>query len=353
MHIRNILPVSLLVASITAQGLVYDNGPIINYNGNGILQTSTGATPPAPAANFHSVFGFGSNLTAAVNIADDFAVSGSMVINEIEFFYYQTGSTTTPTGTGVFVEILDASPAAGGVPVAGSPGFANNLFTTNLVSHTFTGIYKVQDIAQTATNRPIMSMRVSLPTPVVLGTGVYWLQWSHTGSLASGPWVPPISTLDQGVTGNAVQKAGAAAAWVAMVSGVAPATKAQGLPFRLYGAGSVPGSITQTVTGCGSTGIAVQGAPNVGGYIRTTLSGVVGLGLIGYSFNTTPSVFCGCNFAHTWDVVQVATASTIDVPMTTAFCGLPIGVQGVDFGGSGGCPIGFTVTDGFVVTLNN
>lgn len=353
MHIRSFLPVSLLVASLTAQGLVYDNGPIVNYNGSSMLQTNVTATPPAPSTNFHSTFGFNSGFATSRNVADDFAVSSTMVIHELEFFYYQTFSTTTPTGTGLFVEILDNSPVNGGLPVANSPGFANNLFTTNLVSHTFTGVYRVQDTAQTSTDRPIMSMRVSLPTPVVLTNGVYWLQWSLTGSGATGPWIPPVSTLNQGATGNAAQKGGATAAWLPITSGVAPNLFAQGLPFRIYGTGSLPGTITQTVAGCGSTGIAVEGAPNVGGYIRTTLSGIVGLGLIGYSFNTTPSVFCGCNFAHAWDIVQVATTHTIVVPMTTAFCGLPIGVQGVDFGGVGGCPIGFTVTNGFVVTLNN
>lgn len=349
MHLRSLLSVPFLLAGAMAQSLVYDNGPIVNHNGLAVLQTSTTATPPAPSANFHTVFGFGSNPVANVNIADDFAVGSAMVINEIEFFYYQTGSTTTPTGTGVFLEILNGPPATG-TPVVGSPGMATNLVTTNLVSHTFTGIYKVLDTSQAAVNRPIMSIRVSLPTPIVLTTGVYWLQWGLTGSLASGPWVPPIATLNQGVTGNAVQRTAVAGAWNTIVSGN-PTTYAQGLPFRLYGAAATPGSITQTATGCGNTGISVEGAPNAGGYIRTTLSGVVGLGLIGYSFNTAPTQFCGCTFSHSWDLVLVASTNTIELPMDASFCGLPIGVQGVDFGGVGGCAIGFTVTNGYVATL--
>ena len=196
MQLRNLLPVSLLVAGATAQSLIYDNGPIINYNGLGVLQTSVGATPPAPTANFHTVFGFGQNNTAAVTVADDFSVATGAVVQEVELFYYQTGASSSNPGTctGVFLEILDAAPTLGGVPVAGSPGFANNLFAAT-VTHAFTGVYKVQDISQALTKRPIFSIKVALPAPVVLGPGVFYLQWALTGSLASGPWCPPISSL--------------------------------------------------------------------------------------------------------------------------------------------------------------
>ena len=220
---KSLLAISLFAASAAAQTLVYDNGPIANFNNLAILQTSVTANPPAPAAGFHNVFGFGVNNTAAVTVADDFAVGSAMVIDQVELFYYQTGaSSASPTATGVFLEILNAAPSLGGTPVANSPGFATNLFATNLVSHAFSGVFKVQDTAQAATNRPIMSVKVSLPTPVVLTSGVYWLQFALTGSLASGPWCPPVSTLNQGATGNAEQKAGATATWLPLVSGTAP-----------------------------------------------------------------------------------------------------------------------------------
>lgn len=189
-----------------------------------------------------------------------------------------------------------------------------------MVCHTFTGVFKVQDTAQAATHRPIMSVKVSLPAPVVLTAGVYWLQWSLTGSLTSGPWCPPVATLNQGVTGNAEQKAGA---------------------------------IAQTATGCGATGITVGGAPNVGGFIRTTLSGATNIGIIGYGFTNLPVPFCGCTVAHRWEVTEVGTVSVIAVPANASLCGIALGVQGLDFGATGGCPLGFTLTNGFQFTLNN
>jgi len=183
-------------------------------------------------------------LTAGVVVADEFAVGAATVIEPVELVDCQTGaSSAVPTATGVFLEILNAAPSASGAPVAGSPGFANNLFASNLVSHAFSGVFQVQDTAQAATSRPILSVKVVLPTPVTLTAGVYWLQWSLTGSLASGPWCPPLATLDQGATGNAEQKVGATAA------------------------------------ACGFTGIPVEGAPNVGGYLRTNLSNVRGAGV--------------------------------------------------------------------------
>lgn len=353
MHLRKLLPVSLLIAGASAQSLIYDNGPIANYNGLGVLQTTTTATPPAPTANFHTVFGFGVNSTALVTVADDFSIAaGGGTIQEVELFYYQTGASSANPGTctGVFLEILNNAPTLGGLPVAGSPGFTNNLIAAT-VTHAFTGVYKVQDVAQTATNRPIFAIKVALPAPVVLTSGVYYLQWAMTGSLASGPWCPPVSTLDQPVTGNAEQQVGTAA-WAGIVSG-SPTLLAQGLPFRLYGGGGTPGTITNLGGACGTTGITVEGSPNTGGYIRTKLTGVVGTGIIGYSFNITSTPFCGCTFAHGWDFQSFATTESLAVPQNVAFMGLPVGVQGVDFGATGGCPIGFTLTDGIRVLLNN
>jgi hypothetical protein len=351
---KSFLPLLLATATASAQSLVYDNGPIVNQSGNlSMLQGSVTATPPAPAAGFHTVFGFGMSNAANLTVADDFTVGAPVVIEQVELFYYQTGaSSATPTATGVFLEILNASPSLGGTPVANSPGFANNLFTTNLVSHAFTGVFRVSDTSQAATNRPIMSVKVSLPTPVALPAGSYWLQWSTTGSLASGPWCPPIATLDQGVTGNSLQRTTAAGAFAPLLSGTAPNAYNQGLPFKLYGSGVAAGGIVQTATACGFTGIKVEGAPNVGGYLRTTLSNVLGAGVIGYGFNNSPVVLCGCTIAHSWDVTVVGTSSALQIPSAASLCGFTLGVQGLDYGTAGNCLV-FSLTNGYQVTLNN
>jgi hypothetical protein len=350
---KKIFPMLLLAASTAAQAVVYDNGPFANSGNLSLLQTSVTASPPAPAAGFHSVFGFGMNNAAGVVVADDFAVGAATVIEQVELFYYQTGaSSAVPTATGVFLEILNAAPSASGAPVAGSPGFANNLFASNLVSHGFSGVFRVQDTAQAGTSRPIMSVKVALPTPVTLTAGVYWLQWSLTGSLASGPWCPPLATLGQGATGNAEQKAGATAAWLPVVSGAAASPFAQGMPFRLLGAAGTPGAITQTATACGLTGITVEGSPNVGGYLRTNLSNVLGAGVIGYGFISQPVSLCTCTIAHSWDVTVVGTSSVLAIPMDASLCGFSLGVQGLDYGTAGNCLV-FSLTNGYRLTLNN
>ena len=347
---KKIVPMLLLAASATAQSLVYDNGPIANFNNLAILQTSVSATPPAPAAGFHGVFGYGVNNAVGTFLADDFAVGASMTIDQVELFYYQTGaSSATPTATGVFLEILNGAPNAGGTPVAGGPDVSVNLFAANLVSHAFTGVFRTQDTNQAATNRPIMSVKVALPAPLTLTTGNYWLRWSLTGSLASGPWCPPVATLNQGVTGNGLQVT-SATPWAPITSGTSPNNFAQ--PFKLHGSAATPGAITQTATACGFTGIKVEGAPNVGGYVRTTLSNVLGVGVIGYGFLNTPQTLCGCTISHSWDITEVGTSHVISVPTNASLCGFTLGVQGLDYGTSGNCLV-FSLTNGFAVALNN
>jgi len=68
---------------------------------------------------------------------------------------------------------------------------------------------------------------------VFLPPGTYWLDWSTDGSLASGPWAPPITILGTAVTGNGEQSVGGGAFAPALDSGTG--TPQQGFPFILYG----------------------------------------------------------------------------------------------------------------------
>jgi len=343
MNIKNLLSCALILGTLSAQSLVYDNGPLETAPAQSVLQNL------APMSM--NVFGFGVQANATTNnsCADDFAVNSTLAITDVEVFLYQTGSTTTSTITAVYVEIYaDNGAGAPGVAVPGSPGIATALTP---VTNVWTGLYR--HLPAPATNRPIMAVRVLLPTPVVLTNGIYWLQFKAAGSLTSGPWAPPVTVLDQADTGNGMQQIGLTGAWNLVNSRVAPAIARSAFPFRLYGGGGLAGSIVMTgAGGCsGATGIKVEGAPNAGGFLKTTLQGVVGLGLIGYDFNLADTPFCGCNFDHGWSIVVAATSNTIIIPMSPSFAGLAFGIQGVDFGAPGGCPIGFTVTDGYTATL--
>jgi hypothetical protein len=350
------LPVALLAAGATAQ--VYDNGPLETSPSYSTLQNTTLA---------HTVYGYGGQLigtTTDNSCFDNFVVCQAMVVDEVEFFCYQTGSTTTSTITGAYIAFYDSDPSTQAVltPMAGSPLPTFDQFSTpnNPVSNAWSGVYRDLESGPLATNRPIMAVRVKLEdslgnaTPLVLLPGTYWLEVQASGSLASGPWLPPVTVSGQGVTGDAMQLIGTTSVFNnPIVSGV----NAQAIPFKLYGAASTAGTIAQVATGCGSTGISVNGAPNVGGFIRTELTqSNVGSGIpiIGYDFGAGSTAFCGCTAIHAFPIaLWFATAATIDIPLDPGFCGLTIGIQGAEFNGIGGCPSpALTFTDGYLVTVN-
>jgi len=79
--------------------------------------------------------------------------------------------------------------------------------------------------------RPIMKVDATINTTLPAGT--YWVQWQYTGSLASGPWAPPVTISGQSTTGNALQNQ--AGTWLALTD-VGP----QGLPFIINGTSGAP-----------------------------------------------------------------------------------------------------------------
>ena len=211
--------------------VLFDNGPLITHPGGGfggadasVLQSVSG-----PAL---TTYGFGAQQTAGNSMADDFTVTGTWTLNTITFFSYQTGSSTTSTITGIYAQIWNGAPNAGGTVVWG------NLTTNLLASTTFTNIYRSIESDLLASNRPIMEV-VANVAGCVLSSGTYWVQYQFTGSLASGPWAPPISIWDQGETGNALQNT--STGWAAAVSGTTP--YGQGVPFIIDGTtGGLPGN---------------------------------------------------------------------------------------------------------------
>ena len=67
--------------------------------------------------------------------------------------------------------------------------------TNRLAGSSFSNIYRVLDTGLTDTARPIMADVVTVNTTLPAGT--YWLDWQTGGTLASGPWAPPVSILGQ------------------------------------------------------------------------------------------------------------------------------------------------------------
>ncbi len=204
--------------------VLYDNGPLVNGAGQGaggadasIVQTALGLT----------TYGSNASAAAAFRMADDFVITGlqGWNISNITFFAYQTGSTISSTITSVNYRIWDGVPGA-----AGSHIVFGDTTTNRLIATTWSNSYRVLDTALTGATRPIMANTVS--ANVVLPPGHYWIDWQLDGSLASGPWAPPISINGTTTTGDAWQyDSQTALAWVPLLDG----TYAQGLPFIIQG----------------------------------------------------------------------------------------------------------------------
>lgn len=112
------------------------------------------------------------------------------------------------------------------------------------------------------------------------------------------------------------------------------------------------GSVTRLAHGCGSTTIASPGLPRFGHTITTTLGGVTGTPLLGIGFNIVSLPFCSCTIGHDWLFAFGAPSLPLFIPNNLSLSGLSVGLQGLDFGGAGGCAAPpLTLTDTIVLTI--
>jgi hypothetical protein len=80
-------------------------------------------------------------------------------------------------------------------------------------------------------------MEITANVNVTLNPGTYWLDWQVSGTLSSGPWVPPITINSQTTTGNALQYIPSSGSWnAAQDSGT---FTNQGFPFIIERGGEV------------------------------------------------------------------------------------------------------------------
>lgn len=210
--------------------VLWDNGPLSTCSGCGaggadesmLQSTSLGM----------NVLGFAHQASAGFRIADDFTVAGAMGwdVDQITFFAYQTGSSTMSPITAVNLQIWDGLPGGGGTVIWGDT--TTNLLTTT----TWSNIYRTSETSIGATNRPIMANTLTLAAPLHLDAGTYWLDWQTDGSLASGPWAPPVTILGTCVTGDGLQSIGGV--WAAVQDSGSGC--AQDFPFVIEGAAPVP-----------------------------------------------------------------------------------------------------------------
>jgi hypothetical protein len=241
--------ITLHQESISFEGgedVLWDNGPIITLPGGGcaggdasVLETTVGG---------HTLYGWNVNKTAYYYMADDFTSTAEWNIDSIKFFAYQT-SATTLTITGVYVQIWNGAPNAGGTVIWGDT-------TTNRLSFaSLSNIYRSIDTDVTNCARRVQEVVAFIGTN--LPPGQYWLQWGITGSAASGPWQPPVTIPGQAVTGDALQKT--PTGWQAALNGT---TSPNGAPFIVYGTSGIPCPVepaTNPSPANGATDVPISG----------------------------------------------------------------------------------------------
>ncbi len=197
---------SLAFAVSAHAALLWDNGSLVNQPGAG-----AGGADVSSIVAGEGTFGFGMQTALGNRIADDFTigVGQTWTLSSAEVFGYQTGSTTTSTFSSLSLRIWQGAPGASGSSIIWDNSSIEGVLTTS-----FTGIYRTDVASFSNTQRPIMSLQSSLGG-TVLGAGTYWLDWAATGSLASGPFCPPLPT---GLDGNARQQINGS--WVTPLDGL-------------------------------------------------------------------------------------------------------------------------------------
>jgi len=209
--------------SLMESGVLYNNGPVVNVVGGGpggadgsVLQSSISL----------NVYGFAHQVSGPFRVADDFTNTATWMVDSIKFFAYQTGSSTTSTFTSYNFQIWNGEPGQPGSTVV----FGDNT-TNKMIATRWTGAYRYLDTSP-GTTRPIMENVVS--GGFILTPGTYWVDWQCAGTVASGPWVPPITITGTTITGNAMQQATGVWGWL-KDSSSATNIFPQGLPFIIYG----------------------------------------------------------------------------------------------------------------------
>jgi hypothetical protein len=206
-------------------GVLYSNGPYFNVAGGGFGGADLSMLETVTLGM--NTFGAGVQASSGNRMADDWAVTETVEVTSIDFYAYQTGSTTASTFTGVTLVVWDGDPS----DPASNMIYGDNAISA-MINTEWSGAYRASETDQQGNTRPIMRNTVETPG-LVLTPGTYWFDWDADGSLGSGPWAPPIAILGQANTGNATQYLGASGVWqVWQDSGNGDP---QGVPFDVTG----------------------------------------------------------------------------------------------------------------------
>ncbi|MCZ2143457.1 MAG: choice-of-anchor J domain-containing protein [Ignavibacteriales bacterium] len=210
------------------ESFLYSNGPFVTNPGGGF----GGADLSALQTSNLNVWGFGAQSSASNWVADNFEVpyNNEWTLQGFKFYSYQTGSTTTPTYNSAKVVVYNGRP-----DLPTSTIVWGDETTERYMAAEWTGAYRASDNTPTNADRPVMA--VSANANPVLPAGNYWVMYTLGGTLASGPWVIPISILGTYETGDAYQRT--TAGWAPLRDSAGGPGYGQGLPFQVLGTSQV------------------------------------------------------------------------------------------------------------------
>ncbi|MBS0188249.1 MAG: PEP-CTERM sorting domain-containing protein [Planctomycetes bacterium] len=209
-----------LVAAAQA-AVLFDNGPVYDVAGSPNL--SRLISP-------NTTLGAGAQISANNAVADNFTASSSWNVTKLTFYMYQTGAASTFTFTGLNYQICTSNSDA----ISWTAGSISN---GGLVA------YRVGSVT---TDRTRAIFAIDVAVNLNIGPGNYILRWQAAGTLASGPWQPPVVPTNGG--GNATQSL-AGGAFNPLVDG-GTAAAALELPFTISGTEiPAPGALALMGTG--------------------------------------------------------------------------------------------------------
>jgi hypothetical protein len=236
-QVKKLAIIAIAAVAGAANAAVYSNGPVTDGVNSSNIAISKLIAPG-------SLFGAGAQVSANNAVADDFVVTGpGWNVSRISFFMYQTNATsTTFTFTGANASIVTGSDPNGGTSVYSATGAA-------VSNGGFVG-YRVASTTPDVTNRPIFRVDIT-GLNINLAPGAHTLRWSVNGSLASGPWAPPVAPF---AAGNATQSINGAPYAPLLDAGLA---QQMTLPFEVEYT-PVPEPATMLALGAGIAAVAAR-----------------------------------------------------------------------------------------------
>ncbi|QNH61667.1 T9SS type A sorting domain-containing protein [Hymenobacter sediminicola] len=161
--------------------------------------------------------GFSSLKSSNFELADDFTVPAGRrwTINSVGVYGYQTGyAGTTSPFTAIYIRIWNGPPSS-----ATSQVIYGDLVTNRFTSSTDALSYRIFNSlypapSATGTTRRIWRVVATLPTPVSLPAGTYWVSYSTTTTTTTAHFMVPVTTVGLRQTPGAnAQQTGSTGAW--------------------------------------------------------------------------------------------------------------------------------------------